>query len=56
MRVCFLGQNMCGLGFGLAAAQAPALPEDRAPADDARPTIPLNHQAEALKRQMALLS
>ena len=28
MRACFLGQNICGLGFGVATLQAPRLVMD----------------------------
>ena len=30
MRACFLGQNICALGFGVATLQAPPLVMDRA--------------------------
>jgi hypothetical protein len=29
MRACFLGQNICALGFGVATLQVPPLAEDR---------------------------
>ncbi len=28
MRACFLGQNICVLGYGVATLQAPPLPDD----------------------------
>jgi|HubBroStandDraft_5_1064220.scaffolds.fasta_scaffold1205821_2 hypothetical protein len=40
MRACFLGQNVCALGFGVAMVQSPPLDETgRVPAED-RPEIP----------------
>jgi hypothetical protein len=34
MRACFLGQNICALGFGVAMVQSPPLDEAAVPAED----------------------
>ena len=35
MRACFLAQNVCALGYGVAMVQTPALaPEPKPPAND----------------------
>jgi len=39
MRACFLGRNICGLGFGVATLHAPPLIMD-APAPASQPDIP----------------
>ena len=31
MRACFLGQNVCALGYGVAMVQTPPLPQDHKP-------------------------
>jgi hypothetical protein len=39
MRACFLGQNVCALGYGVALVQTPPLVEDRTipPVDPVQP-------------------
>jgi len=39
MRACFLGQNVCALGYGVAMVQTPPLPPDQK-GDDVTPTPP----------------
>jgi hypothetical protein len=57
MRACFLGQNVCALGYGVAIVQSPAAqspdasdtarPQEQAPA----PAVP-NRMFEDLRRQL----
>jgi hypothetical protein len=41
MRACFLGQNICALGFGVATLQAPPLVMDE-PAEETPAASPAN--------------
>lgn len=41
MRACFLGQNICALGYGVATLQTPPLQESAAEADDKIQSNPL---------------
>lgn len=68
MRACFLGQNVCALGFGVAMVQNPPLEQaygqpssqpleawqDRPPAPEENPMQ--NRMVQELRRQMAHLS
>jgi hypothetical protein len=36
MRACFLGQNVCALGYGVATLQTPPLQDEDAPQDAPR--------------------
>jgi hypothetical protein len=57
MRACFLGQNVCTLGFGVAMVQTPPLPEPSEAEPEAKTApspddLPLeNFMARDLKRQ-----
>lgn len=51
MRACFLGQNVCSLGYGVATLQAPRLVMDapaRKPVDAENPANPNDAALEAL--------
>jgi hypothetical protein len=58
MRACFLGQNVCALGFGVAVMQTPALMELGAapdPVSGAAPE-PDPHASELPNRMFAALA
>lgn len=40
MRACFLGQNVCALGFGVAVLQTPPLLMDPLLTEPAKPNVP----------------
>jgi uncharacterized membrane protein len=50
MRACFLGQNICALGFGVATLQAPPLvmdePAEETPASPAKEHVGQINQKE----------
>ncbi len=45
MRACFLGQNICSLGFGVALVQSPAVPDPAA--------VPQDEDARSINAQPA---
>ena len=57
MRACFLGQNVCALGYGVALVQSPPAPEEpqAETADRTAPPLPRqplpNRMFAALKRK-----
>ena len=57
MRACFLGQNVCALGFGVAMVQSPPLDEAADPPAEDKPeipeaeTIPENRMIRDLRRR-----
>jgi hypothetical protein len=56
MRACFLGQNVCALGYGVAMVQTlPAAPEaGRAAPEQGPPPAPLpNRMFEGLRKQFS---
>jgi hypothetical protein len=56
MRACFLGQNVCALGYGVAVVQTlPAGPEGAKPAaEQGPPPAPLpNRMFEGLRKQFS---
>jgi hypothetical protein len=42
MRACFLGQNICALGFGVATLQTPPLPADEQTGKHGEPPVTAN--------------
>ena len=53
MRACFLGQNVCALGFGVAMVQTPPLHEPEHETEDRTPvpqTPPENLMAREFRR------
>jgi len=50
MRACFLGQNICALGFGVATLQAPPLVMDE-PAEETPPSPANEHVGEINQKE-----
>ena len=50
MRACFLGQNICALGFGVATLQVPPLVMDE-PAEETPAASPANEHIDQIKQK-----
>jgi hypothetical protein len=50
MRACFLGQNICALGFGVATLQAPPLVMDE-PADETPAASPVSEHVGQINQK-----
>lgn len=48
MRACFLGQNICALGYGVAMLQTPPLPPGEPPVDEMAANRPWDRPAECV--------